>query len=367
MNLDNRKILSLFLLCVFLAFPGCSDPGLSDSAGASRPIELPIQVVCTTNIVKDLVQQIGGDRVHVTAIMDGPGIDPHVYTPSPRDTNALTAADVVVYSGLHLEAQFEQTLQSLQHRGITVICITEGLTLEQPSRLIESEGGVPDPHVWFDPDLWATCGTWLASELGQYDPAAAPQYAQAASHFATVLQATKDECQSVLNQIEPDRRVLVTAHDAFAYFARAFQFQVQAVQGISTEGEPGLRRINQLIDLLVQRQISAVFTEQSVSDKNITALIAGCAAKGHVLKIGGRLFSDTAGAEGTPEATLTGALQHNVREIAAALTPSSQTSAQSASSWLDRHAVQKPNRESQSRSMASHPFQSLQNHGDLAL
>jgi manganese/zinc/iron transport system substrate-binding protein len=282
----------------------------------------PIRVVCTTNILKDLVRQIGGERVQVTAIMDGPGIDPHTYTPSPKDTNALTAADLVVYSGLHLEGQFDEALESLKFRGIPVICVTEKLTQETPSRLIQTEEGAADPHVWFSPDLWSTCGECLAEGLSAYDSENAEQYSAAATAFSEQLAQAKHNGIMLLARIPDDRRVLVTAHDAFEYFALAFDFRVQAVQGISTDSEPGLRRINQLTDLLVERRISAVFTEQSVSDKNITALVANCASKGHTLKIGARLFSDTAGAEGTPEETLCGALLHNITQIAIALSES---------------------------------------------
>jgi len=309
----------VYLGLLLSSVAGCAQPADSAATSPAQAITLPIRVVCTTNIVKDLVRQIGGDRVQVTAIMDGPGIDPHVYTPSPQDTNAVTAADLVVYSGLHLEGQFDQALESLKHRGIPVICLTDGLKAEQPSRLLQSGQGTADPHVWFDPDLWSSCGEWLAKGMADYDAEGAPTYAGNAADFANSMQQTKQECVDLLSTIDDNRRVLVTAHDAFEYFARAFGFEVQAVQGISTDSEPGLRRINELIDLLVQNEITAVFTEQSVSDKNIKALVAGCEAKGHTLTIGGRLFSDTAGATGTPEETLRGALLHNVREIAAAL------------------------------------------------
>ncbi len=285
----------------------------------------PIRVVCTTNIIKDLVRQIGGSRVEVTAIMDGPGIDPHTYTPSPKDTNALTAADLVVYSGLHLEGQFDEALESLKYRGIPVICVTETLSQETPSRLIQSSEGAADPHVWFSPDLWATCGECLATGLSEFDPQNAAQYSTAAQEFSERLAATKAEGIQRLAVIPQQRRVLVTAHDAFEYFARDFDFSVEAVQGISTDSEPGLRRINLLTDLLVEKKISAVFTEQSVSDKNITALVANCESKGHTLKIGARLFSDTAGAEGTPEQTLRGALLYNITQIAIALGDADQT------------------------------------------
>ncbi|MCP4785242.1 MAG: zinc ABC transporter solute-binding protein [Fuerstiella sp.] len=279
----------------------------------------PINIVCTTNIIKDLVRQIGGNRVAVTAIMDGPGVDPHSYTPSPQDTNALTAADLVVYSGLHLEGHFDGPLESLKHRGIPVICVTGGLSNEQPTRLLQTGDGIADPHVWFDPELWLTCGQHLAAELSGFDPDGEEQYSTSAVTFAELMRSTLARGVEIMASVPEERRVLVTAHDAFEYFARTFKFRVEAVQGISTESKPGLHRVDELVKLLVDNRIAAVFTEQSVSDRNIAALVAGCEAQKHSLKIGGRLFSDTAGAEGTDEETLAGALLHNIRQIATAL------------------------------------------------
>lgn len=329
MNIPRKSATrNVFAVLAAILMAGCGDG--SETQDPSSQIEKhhgnsPIRVVCTTNIIKDLVRQIGGDRVDVTAIMDGPGIDPHTYTPSPRDTNALTAADLVVYSGLHLEGQFDDALESLGHRGIPVICVTDILQAEVPGRLIQTAEGAADPHVWFAPELWGTCGEWLASELAAFDPDGADQYTAAAGKYLDLMQQTKTEGIELLSTIPEDRRVLVTAHDAFEYFARSFNFEVKAVQGISTDSEPGLRRINDLISLLVERKISAVFTEQSVSDKNIKALVAGCETKGHKLTIGARLFSDTAGATGTPEETLRGALLHNITEIVGALSDRSPT------------------------------------------
>ena len=317
----NRLLLAAIPL-LFL-FSGCAKPAETETgdAGTAETFDGdgPIKVVCTTNIIKDLVRQIGGDHVSVTAIMDGPSVDPHSYTPSPKDTNLLTAADLVVYSGLHLEGQFDAALESLKHRGIPVICVTDGLKNESTSRLIQTADGVADPHVWFDPELWATCGEWLASELADFDASHSADYNIAAEQLATQMKDTKAEGIKLLSQVPPERRVLVTAHDAFEYFARAFDFEVEAVQGISTDSEPGVRRINELIELLVTRKIAAVFTEQSVSEKNIQARVAGCESAGHKLTIGGKLFSDTAGAEGTPQESLAGALLQNIRGIAAAL------------------------------------------------
>ena len=318
MKTKMTSVVTLLIATSLLFVSGCgssSDSGATSEDGGSKPIA----VVCTTNVIKDLVRQIGGERVAVTAIMDGPGIDPHTYTPSPRDTNALTAADVVVYSGLHLEGQFDGALESLNNSGIPVICVTAALSSESPGRLIRSEGGLADPHVWFDPDLWATCGESLAAQLADFDPAGKQEYMAAAAAFAQQMAETKAAAIERLRSVPDDRRILVTAHDAFEYFSRAFQFQVEAVQGISTESEQVLRRVNELITLLSEKKIAAVFTEQSVSDKNISALIEGCHSRGHQLKIGGRLFSDTVCADGTPEGSLAGALLHNVNEIATAL------------------------------------------------
>ena len=250
--------------------------------------------------------------------MDGPAVDPHLYTPSPSDINVLTESDVVVYSGLHLEAQFEGALQSLENRGIPTIKVTEVLETEFGTLLLQSEG-VVDPHVWFDLELWGKCGVWLAEELAKIDELHATSYRTAAIEFRQQMQATIEQARAVLAEIPVERRILVTAHDAFQYFARTFNFRVEAVQGLSTESEPGLKRINELATLLVEAKIFAIFTEQSVSDRNIRALISECESRSHNLTVGGSLYSDTAGPAGTLEETLAGAMMHNIREIAAGL------------------------------------------------
>lgn len=306
---------------------GCSSPDSTSSIDSHESASSKLRVSCTSNIVKDLVLQIGGDHVEVTAIMDGPAIDPHLYKPSPQDVNLLTESDVVVYSGLHLEAQFEGAIQSLQNRGIPAIKVTEILEKDFGTRLLHVEG-VVDPHVWFDLELWGECGVWLAEELAKLDEQHAAAYRAAAVEFQQQMQATVEQGRTALADLPVERRILVTAHDAFQYFARSFDFRVEAVQGLSTESEPGLKRINELATLLVEAKISAIFTEQSVSDRNILALISECRSRGHSLTVGGTLYSDTAGPAGTPEGTLAGAVMHNIREIAAGLSsqPSSRKS-----------------------------------------
>jgi manganese/zinc/iron transport system substrate-binding protein len=296
---------------------GCSD---QDSAGASQAQSQKLRVGCTTNIVKDLVQQIGGEHVEVTAIMDGPAVDPHLYTPSPQDINALTNSDVVVYSGLHLEAQLEGALESLENRGIPAIRLSQILEEDFDDCLLHAEGAV-DPHVWFDLELWGECGGWLAAELSRIDETHSADYEVAGAEFLKLMLTTQKDGKTIVANIPRERRILVTAHDAFQYFARAFDFRVEAVQGLSTASEPGLKRINELATLLVDSKISAIFTEQSVSDRNIQALISECESREHQLTIGGTLYSDTAGAAGTPEETLAGAVLHNIREMAKGLIP----------------------------------------------
>lgn len=313
------------ILIALCASTGCTksteDPNSSAKDGR-------LNVVCTTNIVCDLVTQIGGDRLAVSAIMDGPGIDPHTYTPSPTDTNRLTSADVVVYSGLQLEGQMDEALESLRLRGIPVICVTQRLTNDFPDRLLKTAEGLADPHVWFDPELWAECGQSVADQMSEIDPAATTEFAANADVFRTSMKKLKQDGLKQLQQLPDDRRVLVTAHDAFAYFARCFQFEVQAVQGISTESEPGLKRINSLVAMLVKRKIAAVFTEQNVSDRNIQALISGCESRGHKIKIGGKLYSDTIGIQDGPEGTLQTALTYNIRQIVDGLKGSTKESSE---------------------------------------
>jgi len=299
---------------------GCSHSDSTSPTETSGSTTKKLRVGCTTNIVKDLVQQIGGEHVEVTAIMDGPAVDPHLYTPSPQDINVLTNSDVVVYSGLHLEAQLEEALESLVNRGIPAIRLSQILEDDFNDRLLHVEDAV-DPHVWFDLELWGKCGGWLAAELSEIDEAHSADYQAAGVRFQQLMQTTQKDGKAIVADIPLERRILVTAHDAFQYFARAFDFRVEAVQGLSTASEPGLKRINELATLLVDSKISAIFTEQSVSDRNIQALISECKSRGHQLTVGGTLYSDTAGAAGSPEETLAGAVLHNIREMAKGLMP----------------------------------------------
>lgn len=288
-------------------------------AGACRPAPPGarsgrLRVLATTTIVADLARQIGGDRVDVECLMAA-GIDPHSYKPTPRDADRLATADVVVANGLHLEGRLAELLERLGRRR-PVVAVGEALP---PEDLLSAGGDRHDPHVWFDPRLWARCGTALADALAKIDPSAADEYAARGRDYADRLAAVDGAVRARLATIPEERRVLVTAHDAFRYFGRAYGVEVVGVQGTSTESEAGLADINRLVELVATRRIPAVFIETSVSDRSVTALREGAAARGHEVGLGGTLLSDSLGGAGSGTETLEEALRANADTIASAL------------------------------------------------
>ncbi|MGE4338713.1 MAG: metal ABC transporter solute-binding protein, Zn/Mn family [Pigmentiphaga sp.] len=276
----------------------------------------PMEVVATTGMLADAMQRIGGDRVAVTALM-GPGVDPHTYRQTRSDIVRMVRADLVVSHGLHLEAQLEPFLVQLEQRT-PVVALAERL---DSAKLLRDEDYPErhDPHVWMDPRLWADVVLAGAQTLSRLDPEGRPSYEANAKRYLAELEALAAASGQMLARVPPGGRVLVTAHDAFRYFGRAYDYEVVAIQGISTESEASLNRIEQLVELLVSRGIGAIFVESSVNRRNIQALIEGAAARGHKVRIGGELFSDAMGAPGTPEGTYLGMFRHNVQTIATAL------------------------------------------------
>lgn len=278
--------------------------------------EAPLKLVATTGMIADAARQIGGTEVEVKALM-GPGVDPHAYRQTRSDIVAMTRADLVLWHGLYLEAQMEGFFHDLERKR-NVVAVAEGL----PKDLLRGHDDYADkfdPHVWMTPVLWKLVVAEVQQALSAARPEAAEVFAaNAATHLADLdrLIAYGNE---VLAQVPADNRVLLTAHDAFGYFGRDYGFEVLGIQGISTQSEAGLNRIGVLVDLLVTRDIKAVFVESSVSDRSVRALIEGAAAQGHEVSIGGELFSDAMGAEGTYEGTYLGMLDHNMTTISRAL------------------------------------------------
>jgi manganese/zinc/iron transport system substrate-binding protein len=315
-----RKLVGVGFLMLFVA-GGCGKTDSAGSVGADakgpRAVHAgsgPIRAVCTTGMVADVVRQIGGDRVAVDQIM-GEGIDPHLFKATPDVIRRLSEADVVFYSGLHLEGRMVEIFERMADRKPTV-AVTSTIPVE---RLLDVGGGSHDPHVWFDVALWSRTTEAVQNFLVEFDPAHRAEYETRAADYRKQLAALDDEVRNKLQTIPKATRVLVTAHDAFHYFGRAYDVEVRAIQGISTDTEAGVKEINQLVSFIVANKIKAVFVEASVSERNIAALAEGCRAQGHDVRIGGQLYSDSMGAAGTEAGTYVGMVRHNVQLIVDAL------------------------------------------------
>jgi manganese/zinc/iron transport system substrate-binding protein len=310
----NRTFV-IFSLLAFASALGCGTSHGSASAKSGERFggEYPVKVVCTTGMVADLVRNVGGSHVEVVQLM-GEGVDPHLYKASPRDVSELTKSDAIFYSGMHLEGKMADLFVRMAHRKKTVP-VTEKIV----DAALETDDGAYDPHVWFDVSLWRQALDVVRDELADLDPEHASEYRENAEKYGQRLDALHQYAKAKLNEIPADRRVLVTAHDAFRYFGRAYDIEVRGIQGISTESEAGVKEINDLVDFITNRKIKAVFVESSVSDKNMQALIEGCRARGHEVVVGGELYSDAMGKPGTPQGTYEGMVTHNVETIAEAL------------------------------------------------
>jgi manganese/zinc/iron transport system substrate-binding protein len=274
------------------------------------------QVVATTGMIADAAREVGGDLVEVRALM-GPGVDPHAYRQTRSDIVALADADVVLWHGLYLEAQMEEFLLDLGRDG-SVVAVAEALSED----VLIGHDDYPDrkdPHIWMDPDLWAQVIPVVTEALIEARPEGEEAFRAGAEAHLDELEALSAYSTEVLSSVPEESRVLLTAHDAFNYFGEAYGFDVVGIQGISTESEAGLNRIGELVDMLVERDVGAVFVETSVSDRNLRALIEGAAARDHDVTIGGTLYSDAMGEPGTYEGTYLGMIDHNVTTIARAL------------------------------------------------
>ncbi|MGQ0626521.1 MAG: metal ABC transporter solute-binding protein, Zn/Mn family, partial [Phycisphaerales bacterium] len=295
-----------------LALLACDRPLAGVAGGGSARLK----VVCTIGMIADVAARIGGERVEVKGLM-GEGVDPHLYKASPGDVRMLTEAGLVLYCGLHLEGRMADTLVKLAGKTPT-IRVTDSIP-ENRLREPEEMEGHYDPHLWFDVSLWSMVAERIRDGLIERDPAGAGAYRSACAAYQQELMELHGWCATELAKVPPERRVLVTAHDAFGYFGRAYGVEVMAIQGVSTDSEAGLKAINDLVDTLVRRKIPAVFVESSVPEKTVRSLVEACGSRGHAVRIGGELFSDAMGREGTPEGTYIGMVRHNVRTIVGAL------------------------------------------------
>ncbi len=271
-----------------------------------------LRIVCTTGMIGDAVARIAADKAEVHVLM-GPGVDPHLYKATQGDLRILAKADVIFYNGLHLEGKMGEVLHKLS-RTKKVIALGDSLPKD---KLLHpaSDAKAFDPHVWFDVSLWAEVVRRAGRTLAAVHPGHSDLFLRNASTYASALDSLHLWVKEQMAMVPRERRVLITAHDAFGYFGKAYDVEVHGLQGISTASEYGLRDVSNLVRFLSERQVKAVFVESSVPTKSMEAVIEGCASRGHTVAIGGSLYSDAMGDAGTPEGTYTGMVRANVETI----------------------------------------------------
>ncbi len=327
------------VLAAFSLAGGCKQ---RDSESPDRIfVDTKPRIVVTTGMVGDMVKAIVGDAAEVNVLM-GPGVDPHLHQPTRGDAVDLKDADIVVYNGLHLEGQLGEVLKRRQSSGQLTIAVADGL---DRSRLLDADAGYYDPHIWMDVALWADAIDPLTAAMAAAMPGQADTFVQsAAAYKAELLQLDRWASES-LATIPQSRRVMITAHDAFRYFGRRYDVEVHGVQGVSTISEAGITDVNELVELIVTRDVRAVFFETSVSKRQVEAIVDGAESRGKPVSSDHTLYSDSLGAVGSGADTYVGMLRMNVRTITEALggtVAPSELDATIAPSELQREAVASP-------------------------
>ncbi len=304
--------MTAWLVALPILLLACSGDGKAAASARSGPLK----VVATTGMIGDAAARIAGDYAVVETLM-GPGVDPHLFKASEGDVRRLAQADLVLYNGLHLEGKMGDILVKLA-RSRSVVAVSEEVPvseLREPPEFL----GQYDPHIWFDVSLWAKTLNPVANALAELDPQHAGEFIANAGRLGEELRELDVWAQARIQEIPPERRVLVTAHDAFGYFGRRYGMEVVGLQGISTLSEPGLKDMDRVADLVASRAIPAIFIESSVPRRAIEAVVAACENRGHPVRIGGELFSDAMGAAGSEEGTYPGMVRFNVNTIVEAL------------------------------------------------
>ncbi|HEU0054543.1 MAG TPA: zinc ABC transporter substrate-binding protein [Longimicrobium sp.] len=289
---------------------GCAPPEPAETGGR-------LHVVTTIGMIKDMVENVGGDHVAVTGLM-GPGVDPHLYKASEGDVRRLFRADVIFYSGIHLEARMGDVLEEMHSRTRTAAIAQESIP-EDSLLAPPAFKGAHDPHVWFDVRMWRMTVAVVERTLAEADPANAAEYHANADAYRARLDALDRYVRAQAARVPPQKRVLITAHDAFNYFGRAYGFEVRGLQGISTASEAGTADVQELSRFIAERRIPAVFVESSIPRRTIEAVREAVDARGYDVRIGGSLFSDAMGSPGTPAGTYEGMVRHNIDTIVGAL------------------------------------------------
>lgn len=307
------KHLSIFftMIALFTTLVACGTEKTAEKRGSEK-----LRVVATTGQIGDTVQNVAGELVELTTLF-GPGIDPHLYVPTESDVTTLGEADVIFYNGLHLEAQMTRIMEQFAASGVHVVAVGDKLPVEL---LLQWQANTPyDPHIWNDPELWLLVVGVIRDGLSEADAAHTAQYQQNANTYVAQIKETDNFVWQQIERIPEEKRVMITAHDAFGYLGRRYGLEVRGLQGISTESEAGTQDVQALADFIVERQIPAIFVESSVPARTIEAVQAAVRAKGFQVVIGGQLYSDALGTAGTPEGTYLGMLRYNAQTLANAL------------------------------------------------
>ena len=305
-----RIYISLCLIAI-LAGSGCDPKGQPDASIGDK-----LRVVATIGMITDIVKNVGGERVEVTGMM-GPGVDPHLYKPTPKDVQLLRSAHIIFYNGLHLESKMSDILAKMSG-DTTAVAVTDDVDRSLLLTPPEYEG-LYDPHLWFDVKLWMKAVGKVRDTLSEFDADNTVLYRRNAEHYLAKLTELDEYVKAQVARVPSQQRVLVTAHDAFNYFGKAYEFEVRGLQGISTATEAGIADVQELTTFIAERRIPAIFVESSVSSRSLEAVKAAVKSKGFDVEIGGELFSDAMGTDGTPEGTYIGMVRHNIDTIVQAL------------------------------------------------
>ena len=301
-----KKIVFAFL--TLLCFLACKKSGPSNGK---------LNIVTTTTLLTDLLNQIGGDKVNVQGLM-GSGVDPHLYKASAGDVTKLSNANLIFYGGLHLEGKLVEVFGKMEGQNIKTIAVSDAL---DEKSLIGSENFVSnyDPHIWFHVHNWKLITTFVTQKLSEADPENKVFYEENGKSYLEKLNDLDAEIRAIIDTLPREKRILVTAHDAFNYFGQAYGFEVVGLQGLSTATEAGVQDVQNLSNFIIEKRIKAIFVESSVPRRTIEALQAAVNAKNHHVIIGGTLYSDALGNAGTVEGTYTGMIKYNVKTIVDAL------------------------------------------------
>jgi len=276
-----------------------------------------LYVVTTTSMITDLVKNIGKDLIKVDGLM-GSGVDPHLYKASEGDVSKLVNADVIIYNGLHLEGKLVEVFEKMKLQNRKAIAVGESL---DKNTLIGSDyfASNYDPHIWFSVMNWKIVTQFVIDKLVEIDAKNASSYKNNGKIYLDKLSQLEKELQNTITSLPKEKRILVTAHDAFSYFGKAYDFNVVGLQGLSTATEAGVQDVQKLANFIIKNEVKAIFVETSVPKRTIKALQAAVKSKHHEVVIGGTLFSDALGNPDTNEGNYIGMFEYNVNTIVNAL------------------------------------------------